>query len=235
MEQSTAARRLVKSPPELWAVLSSEVSLGRHLAEFGEIRITRVDPETTVAWEGDRASGTVELAPAGWGTKVVLTATPIARPQDVPQPVAVAPPAAAVVAQLAAVAPAPQPPRMPRPQAPVAQPVEAAAEPATKPRRRGFFAWLFRRSAPAAAIPPPGPHDPSPPTPAPDPAPPLPAPTPPPAPTPAPDPVPPAPAPDPLPPQIQAPVLDGEITVAILRVVLDDLGRDHHRPRFSRD
>jgi hypothetical protein len=76
MEQSTAARRLVKSPPELWAVLSSEVSLGRHLAEFGEIRITRVDPETTVAWEGDRASGTVELAPTGWGTKVILTATP---------------------------------------------------------------------------------------------------------------------------------------------------------------
>jgi len=32
-------------------------------------------PETTVAWEGDRASGTVALEPAGWGTKVILTAT----------------------------------------------------------------------------------------------------------------------------------------------------------------
>ncbi|MEA2157241.1 MAG: hypothetical protein QOE11_3381, partial [Solirubrobacteraceae bacterium] len=26
--------------------------------------MTRAEPETTVAWEGDRASGTVELAPA---------------------------------------------------------------------------------------------------------------------------------------------------------------------------
>ena len=59
MEQTTATRRLVKSPPELWAELSSEESLRRHLAEFGEIRITRVEPETTVAWEGDRATGTV--------------------------------------------------------------------------------------------------------------------------------------------------------------------------------
>jgi len=63
MTQSTASRRLVKSPPELWAELSSDESLRRHLAEFGEIRITRIDPETTVAWEGNRISGTVELAP----------------------------------------------------------------------------------------------------------------------------------------------------------------------------
>jgi hypothetical protein len=86
MEQSTTQRRLVKSPPELWAELSNETALRRHLAEFGEIRITRVDPETTVAWEGDRASGTVELAPAGWGTKVVLTVRPMA-----PEPVAAEP------------------------------------------------------------------------------------------------------------------------------------------------
>jgi hypothetical protein len=75
MELSTAQRRLVKSPPELWAQVSDEDQLGRCLAEFGEIRITRVEPETTVAWEGERASGTVELAAAGWGTRVVLTAT----------------------------------------------------------------------------------------------------------------------------------------------------------------
>jgi hypothetical protein len=31
-------------------------------------------PETTVAWEGDRASGTVELAAAGLGTTVTPTA-----------------------------------------------------------------------------------------------------------------------------------------------------------------
>ncbi|MEA2181060.1 MAG: hypothetical protein QOF69_245, partial [Solirubrobacteraceae bacterium] len=80
MEHSTAQRRLVKSAPELWAEISSESSLARHLAEFGEIRITRVEPETTVAWEGDRASGTVELAPTGWGTKVTLTASTVAEP-----------------------------------------------------------------------------------------------------------------------------------------------------------
>ncbi len=76
MEHSSATRRLVKSGPELWAEISDEPSLARHLAEFGEIRITRVTPETTVAWEGDRVSGTVELARTGLGTKVVLTATP---------------------------------------------------------------------------------------------------------------------------------------------------------------
>ncbi|HEY1537998.1 MAG TPA: hypothetical protein VGF63_01265 [Solirubrobacteraceae bacterium] len=82
MEKSTATRRIVKSPPELWAEVSSEDSLGRHLAEFGEIRITRVVPETTVAWEGDRVSGTVKLTPTGWGTKVHLTATPEAQAPD---------------------------------------------------------------------------------------------------------------------------------------------------------
>jgi hypothetical protein len=78
MDQPSATRRLVKSAPELWAEISSEASLARHLAEFGEIRITRVTPETTVAWEGDRVSGTVELARTGLGTKVILTATPAA-------------------------------------------------------------------------------------------------------------------------------------------------------------
>lgn len=79
-----AQRRLVKSPPELWAEVSSEAALARRLEQFGEIRITRVEPETTVAWEGERASGTVQLEAAGWGTKVTLTATPA--------PAAVAPP-----------------------------------------------------------------------------------------------------------------------------------------------
>src|SRR5687768_15266859 len=69
-----AQRTLVKSPPELWAEISDPEALARHLGAFGEIRITRTQPETTVAWEGDRARGTVELAPAGWGTKVTLTA-----------------------------------------------------------------------------------------------------------------------------------------------------------------
>jgi hypothetical protein len=94
MDQPSAARRLVKSAPELWAEISSEPSLARRLADFGEIRITRVTPETTVAWEGDRVSGTVELARAGLGTKVVLTATPAAEatpPASTPAPTEPAP------------------------------------------------------------------------------------------------------------------------------------------------
>jgi hypothetical protein len=71
-----AQRTLVKSPPELWAELSNPDSLARRLSEFGEIRITRLVPEKTVAWEGERASGTVELESSGWGTRVRLTANP---------------------------------------------------------------------------------------------------------------------------------------------------------------
>jgi hypothetical protein len=74
--QPTVQRTLVKSPPELWAEVSDAAALARHLGEFGEIRITRLEPETTVVWEGERASGTVELEKSGWGTKVTLTATP---------------------------------------------------------------------------------------------------------------------------------------------------------------
>ena len=70
-----ASRTLVKSPPELWAECSDAASLARHLSEsFGEIRITRLEPETAVAWEGERASGTVRIEPSGWGTRVTLTA-----------------------------------------------------------------------------------------------------------------------------------------------------------------
>lgn len=69
-----ARRTLVKSPPELWALLSDAESLGRRLEPFGEIRITRLEPESTVAWEGEHARGTVEIEPSGWGTRVTLTA-----------------------------------------------------------------------------------------------------------------------------------------------------------------
>jgi hypothetical protein len=74
MTQLEAARRLVKSTPELWAACSDPDVLGRHLQAFGEIKITRLEPETTVAWEGESASGTVVLEPSGWGTKVTLRA-----------------------------------------------------------------------------------------------------------------------------------------------------------------
>jgi hypothetical protein len=82
MTEHEASRTLVKSPPELWAELSDPSSLAGHLAEsFGEIRITRLEPETAVAWEGERASGTVRIEPSGWGTRVTLTARePAAEP-----------------------------------------------------------------------------------------------------------------------------------------------------------
>jgi hypothetical protein len=215
MEQSTAHRRLVKSPPELWAEVSSEDALGRHLAPFGEIRITRVEPETTVAWEGDRASGTVELEPAGWGTKVILTATPAQGPTAGQAPVH-----------------APAPPSTPEPQ-PAPQPVqstppphaEPAVPPAPKEPKRGFFARLFRRRAPQAALEASTPAHPElgPSAPGPQPTPPEPHP----APTLlAGEPEPPASADDPR--------LDAVSTEAILAEVLDDLGAAHHRP-FSRD
>jgi hypothetical protein len=89
-----AKRTLVKSPPELWAELSDMSALARHLGEFGEIRITRTEPESVVEWEGDLASGSVRLEPSGWGTKVTLTALPVMtdptplEPLPEPEPVA---------------------------------------------------------------------------------------------------------------------------------------------------
>jgi hypothetical protein len=76
-EEHKASRTIVKSPPELWAECSVAGSLSRHLGQFGEIRITRLEPEATVAWEVEYASGTVRLEPSGWGTQVTLTATPV--------------------------------------------------------------------------------------------------------------------------------------------------------------
>jgi hypothetical protein len=110
MTEHEASRTLVKSRPELWAECSDASSLARHLRDsFGEIKITRLEPETAVAWEGERASGTVRLEPAGWGTKVVLTAT-VARAEAVPV-------AESVV----------EPPAMPGPSAAAIQPPSASA------------------------------------------------------------------------------------------------------------
>lgn len=86
-----ARRTLVKSPPELWAQCSDAASLARHLGQFGEIKITRLEPETSVAWEGEHASGTVRLEPSGWGTQVTLTADTVVEVVDavvVEEPVA---------------------------------------------------------------------------------------------------------------------------------------------------
>jgi hypothetical protein len=122
MTSLQASRTLVKSPPELWAELSELGSLARHLGEFGEVRITKSDPEARVEWEADRASGTVRLEPSGWGTRVVLTVdTPVAEPEAETPPVS-----------------DPQPDEPP--------PVVAESEP--EPVRQGFWARLFRRPAP---------------------------------------------------------------------------------------
>lgn len=197
-------RRLVKSPPELWAEISDAEALGRHLDLFGEIRISRLDPESTVAWEGDRASGTVVLDASGWGTRVTLTAdvradepaaaggsAPLAPSEDEttgdPTPVAATEPVGGPA---------------------VVEPEAVASEGAEPPTARpGLFARLFRRRAaepaPVAALP---------------------------APVAEPEPVaaePPQPEPDP------EPQLDVAEALAALEGVLDTLGAAHHRP-FSR-
>jgi hypothetical protein len=143
MSELQASRTLVKSPPELWAECSDAASLARHLGQFGEIRITRLDPETAVAWEGERARGTVRIEPSGWGTKVILTAVaasddpaPAEEPQEPSEPSAESVPAES--------APAP----------PVQSP---------PPRRRRFARLFTRRRAPD-----PVPNDPVPDDPAPD-------------------------------------------------------------------
>jgi hypothetical protein len=139
MTEHEASRTLVKSPPELWAECSDAASLTRHLGQFGEIRITRLEPETSVAWEGERASGTVRLEPSGWGTRVVLTARPVPEAQALP-PVCEEPepmPPAAEGAQ-----PEPMPPAAevapPEPEPPAAEVVPAEQE-------RGFMARLRAR------------------------------------------------------------------------------------------
>src|SRR5215213_167936 len=177
MDQLQAQRRLVKSPPELWAEVSDEDVLRHHLAAFGAIRITRVEPESTVAWEGDRASGTVSLDSAGWGTRVTLTAVPAAL-QDgggerwVDPRSWVAPEDEPWSGRPAAVEEEPEPEPQPEEPAAVAEPDPAPIAP-LPPARRGLFARLFGRRRPGAEITPPtptpSPPDPSPPVPRPDP------------------------------------------------------------------
>jgi hypothetical protein len=156
-----ASRTLVKSPPELWAECSVAESLARHLGEFGDIQITRVEPETSVAWEGSHASGTVRLEPSGWGTKVILTAQ-LATVND--SPVEALSPSEETVAVAAAVdepATAEEPVPVEEPlavvepvavvkPAPVEEPVAVApgaviAPPVAVPARRGRSGGLFGR------------------------------------------------------------------------------------------
>jgi hypothetical protein len=114
MPDLTAKRTLVKSPPELWEELSEVERLAKHLGAFGEIKITKLEPEHTVAWEGEHASGTVSIEPSGWGTKVTLHA-------ELPQ----------------SAEPEPEP-------EPEAEPEPPAADAAEEGASRGFWGWLFR-------------------------------------------------------------------------------------------
>src|SRR5581483_2333603 len=126
MSELEATRTLVKSAPELWAQCSDPESLARHLHAFGEIRITRLEPETAVAWEGERASGTVRIEPSGWGTKVTLTAA--AEEEGSPEP------------------------QTDTESEPLAVAGAAAAASAEPPRRPGLLARLFGRRARAEPV-----------------------------------------------------------------------------------
>jgi hypothetical protein len=136
----------VKSSPELWAECSDAASLARHLGQFGEIRITKREPETAVAWEGSAASGTVKLEPSGWGTRVTLTVT-----SEDNRPVAPEPEVPPALAQ-----PEPEPVLEPEP-----EPLPAAPHPppARHPGGLGRLLSMFRRR-PAPEPPEPTPQPP---------------------------------------------------------------------------
>jgi hypothetical protein len=167
MPEPRAQRTLVKSPPEIWAEVSDVSTLARHLGEFGEIRITRLEAETTVVWEGDRARGTVELEASGWGTKVTITAEAIATDDaEVVEAEAVeaeaagpveeaavavdivekdaAPVEAEVVEALVEVETETEAETEPEAETEVEPKAETAPAPIAEPRR-GFFARLLRR------------------------------------------------------------------------------------------
>jgi hypothetical protein len=151
-EEHRASRTLVKSAPELWAECSVAASLTRHLGQFGEIKITRLEPETAVAWEGGRASGTVRLEPSGWGTQVTLTARaaeaePVSAPEPAVTEVLEEEQHEEVVEEPEPEAPEPEPEPDPEPRAVEPEPLAVQAQ------RKGMFARLrrlFARSAPAA-------------------------------------------------------------------------------------
>jgi hypothetical protein len=123
MTEHQSSRTLVKSAPELWAECSDAASLARHLGAFGEIRITKLEPESTVAWEGAAASGTVRLEPSGWGTRVTLTVA------GEPEPDATSEPEPEPTSE-----PQPEPAAEPEPLEPEVVPLALAAVVADTPR-----------------------------------------------------------------------------------------------------
>ena len=226
MTEHEASRTLVKSPPELWAECSSAEALTRHLnGSFGDIRITRLEPETAVAWEGELASGTVRLEPSGWGTKVILTARPedAAEPQPARKPEPAPEPEAARGgtrgSRRARAGADPRPEPEPEPE-PAPEPVAEAATPeiTDAPARVGFMARMRAMFGGGKTDEPVAVAEPEPVAAEPEPD--------------------PAPAPEPAPIAVPTPVttfaaeraVDPE---AVLSAALDSLGQAHHRP-FSR-
>ena len=108
MPSCEVQRTLVKSPPELWAELSDPAALARHLGEFGEIRTTRVEPETAVEWEAEAVRGVVQLKASGWGTKVTLTVVREAPATATPDSHEAAPATAAAPGTTSEAAPTPE-------------------------------------------------------------------------------------------------------------------------------
>jgi hypothetical protein len=225
MPDLTAKRTLVKSPPELWSELSEVERLARHLGAFGEIKITKLEPEHTVAWEGESASGTVSIEPSGWGTKVTLTARvedgaaePQAAEEVEPEPPEEVEPEPPEEVE-------PEPPEEPEPEAtkePEPEPAEPSPIDASAPApKRGFFARLLgRRKTEAIAAEPTAVEEPA-------------------AVEPAQieeEPQPPEPEGAPVaesPPVPEEPSIESKDPQAVLDEVLDALGSAHHRP-FSR-
>jgi hypothetical protein len=70
MRTVEVSRTLVKSPPELWSELS-----GERLSEaVGGASLTVAEEERRIEWKADGVTGAAVLEPAGWGTKLTLTA-----------------------------------------------------------------------------------------------------------------------------------------------------------------
>jgi hypothetical protein len=157
MPELTAKRTLVKSPPELWEELSEVERLAKHLGAFGEIKITKLGPEHTVAWEGEHASGTVSIEQSGWGTRVTLTAelaeehaeaAPIHDAEAGPEPGEMEPPPDDSPADVQAADPDPPEAPNPEPDQPVGTeppPRALSPGPTEQPRgRRGVWQRLIQ-------------------------------------------------------------------------------------------
>jgi hypothetical protein len=70
MPRFEVSRTLVKSPPELWAELGPDC-----LEEaLGAVSVEETEPERRMEFQGEGVRGSAVLEPAGWGTKVTLTA-----------------------------------------------------------------------------------------------------------------------------------------------------------------